>query len=646
MDDAISVHPKAGGLLEVGVHIADVSYFVKSNTILDLEARTRGTTVYLVNGRLNMLPDLLSENLCSLIGGLDRLAVSVIWTIDPNKNFEVVDTWFGRTVIHSRYQMVYEQAQMILENRPLPEKWRFLGNDSKVGAVRDNLIVVSAFAQKLKDSRKADGALELSSTEMYFELNERKEPVSVHSKHEILMNGVVAELMIAANASVARRIYETFPNASLLRRHSQPRHDALHQLVELCRSRGLQVDSSSNKALAESLERLRGQLEGTIEAAIKVVVTRSMSEAEYFSTGIATTTEGFGHYGLALPFYTHFTSPIRRYADIVVHRTLLAALLTPFSTKNEVYEEFIAQESEIRKGLPSPTELQELAGHMNGRQRASKAAQKSCNRLFLLLYLVKHPQVERAVVKKVQARGLLVFVPKYDLQGSVHFKDKQGKLLTYPKALEEFQPLEAVWVELIAEESRSRGVFLKLSLLTDDDPRVRANLSHVLQAPSPENKTDLMTKARLALGVQNPKQGTKSFGGTVSGEDGGFKSINKEPRFETMQDVISSFMDVVIKDHLLFLQNNAQSSNISMGSGEPVIPTIGSLGLDVGKEDVTTKTMQKRWHDILARAAVHRAKRMRSYLSEDSLQQMKRREMEKKVRERAKWCEGKIAVPK
>lgn len=245
VDDALSVKLLPDGLLSVGVHIADVSYFVRPQSLVDLEARARGITVYLPERRLDMLPPLLSEHLCSLLGGQDRLALSCMWRVDPEDGYAIRSTWFGRTVIHSRHQLAYGEAQAILDNRPLPSKWQGKGGEAGVRPIRSALTMLLAVAQvgspaclpaprlwaqpevgggwqAWRSERASNGALDLGSAELKFRMGSAQEPLEVVAKEEVEMQAVVAELMIAANASVAHRIHAAFPSAALLRRHTPP----------------------------------------------------------------------------------------------------------------------------------------------------------------------------------------------------------------------------------------------------------------------------------------------------------------------------------------------------------------------------------------------------------------------------------------
>lgn len=334
---------------------------------------------------------------------------------------------------------------------------------------------------------------------------------------ELQVNWVVAELMIAANSAVAERIFSTFPSTSLLRHHAPPRPDSFDRLQECFEAYGLGPrDVSSNRALAQSLDRTRA-LDPTVQNVLRAIATRAMSEAQYICTGAAINggglegSSGFYHYGLALEFYTHFTSPIRRYADVLVHRQLIAALETAGS-RNGLESGLPGRNAEpVRRGLVSAPKLEEIADHLNERHRASKRAQKDCSELYLLLYLQNHTSAEKAIITSVHSHGLMVFVPKYDLRGPVYLRDKAGKLLppsdgaengasgTAHLALQKegnslrvsdvrtggvmhsYGLMQAVWVELRADGSRSHMPTLKIRLLAE---------SHPVSWPSPTVRHD------------------------------------------------------------------------------------------------------------------------------------------------------------
>lgn len=507
VDDVLSICELPDNVLEVGVHIADVSYFVKQDSLLDLEARNRGTTVYLVGSTYHMLPPILSENLCSLREGKDRLAVSVIWTVDPDNDFEVLDVWSGRTIIRSRHQMSYAQAQAILDAQPLSEGWEIDGGPEHLGQLQSDLRNLATLAQIRRSYRESQGALELSSTELSFDIDEGREPVHVKTKLDLPMNWIVAEMMIFANSCAAQQIYESFPYSALLRCHRPPKLDNFRLLLELCEARGFILDISNNKALAASLHRMQDSNDPTIESAFKALATRAMSEAEYISTGEVPESSSFYHYGLALEFYTHFTSPIRRYADIIVHRMLVVSRSDTTSCQGSKNKSNVSYDK-VGHSLASTDDLKEVADHLNQRHRASKRAQKQCSELHLLMYLQKHAEAQYALVLEILERGLVVFVPKYDLRGFVNLQGKNGNVIlpldkdeaacdTYcnnvsrsqfqpyklrhesqcisildssGNVLHEYKRMAPVWVQLRADGSRARTPTLRIQLLSESHP--------------------------------------------------------------------------------------------------------------------------------------------------------------------------------
>jgi DIS3-like exonuclease 1 len=438
VDDALSVHflderGSDGAVVEVGVHIADVSYFVRPGTLLDYEARLRGTTVYLVDRRLDMLPSLLSENLASLLQRRDRLAVSCVWRLD--EKMDVVDVWFGRSVIHSRHQMTYYQAQAIHDEKPLPLEDGAAANafpDARdIEVVRKDLQTLVAFANKANAVRLEHGAVELESAELRFETDARtKSPTEVIKKAEVPMMRVVAELMILANSAAARVTHRAFPSNALLRRHAPPREGGFAELTKLAAAKGVELDCSSGEALSASLARIAVSSDAEVTTLFRGLATRAMSEAQYVSSGSVSDTDGgFGHYGLALTYYTHFTSPIRRYADVVVHRQLIEAAEA-------------AGDAASSRGFKSmsPELLESLATHLNERNRASKLAQSRCGEIYLLWLLREKPAVEAAVVHEIRDDGVMVFLPSFHIKAPVRLVDEDNGCAIKELTESEFEP--------------------------------------------------------------------------------------------------------------------------------------------------------------------------------------------------------------
>ena len=475
VDDAVSVRSLTGGGWEVGVHIADVSYFVEQGSLLDLEARARGTTVYLVDRRLDMLPALLSENLASLLQRRDRLAVSCVWTLAPD--LSVASVWFGRTVIRSSHQLNYYQAQAIVDRAP-PPKPEDAFDAAETAKIRADLDVVVGFAATMHARRTREGAVELASAELRFETTSDGTPAEVLTKGEVPMMRVVAELMIAANAAVATRIAASLPRSAFVRRHAPPRPDGFAELEALVAALSppgdnspLPFDASSGAALARTLDRAAERASDRPGASelFRGLATRAMSEAQYVTIGAPPPPDGggFGHYGLALELYTHFTSPIRRYADVVAHRQLLAVLAMEndpdppgggasggkIRSRDSGLDGSASSDAAMSArratgvtGSLSHAALAPIADHLNERNRASKRAQSRCAELYLLMLLRERPMVEPALVHGVRENGVLVFIPRFHVRGSLKLtadaKDP-GATAVLPASRTAFEEVEA-----------------------------------------------------------------------------------------------------------------------------------------------------------------------------------------------------------
>lgn len=306
IDDALHSKVLENGNWELGVHIADVTYYVTPDSWIDREAAHRCTTVYLVDRRTDMLPKLLTEVLCSLREKVDRLAFSVIWEVDP-KSMTVVNTRFGKSIIHSRaaltYQMAYDRITDEQDRSPVTESLRRL----------------LQFSKALKQRRVEQGALTLASTQLKFKLDSRGDEASRPSDMSLYTllptNSMIEEFMLLANITVARKIVDNFPASAILRKHSSPKPEMIKQFSGLLRKLGFKLDYTSNKSLAESLDAIHRPKDPMFNKLVRILTTRCMHEAVYFCSADFDQSE-YKHYGLATDIYTHFTSPIRRYADV------------------------------------------------------------------------------------------------------------------------------------------------------------------------------------------------------------------------------------------------------------------------------------------------------------------------------------------
>ncbi|XP_069767412.1 DIS3-like exonuclease 1 isoform X2 [Narcine bancroftii] len=463
VDDALSVRKLANENLELGVHIADVTHFVKLNSHTDLEARSRATTCYLADRHYDMLPAILSAELCSILGGADRYAVSILWELDK-ATYEICKVWFGRTIIRSAYKMFYEAAQALLDGKlnvldDIPEL-KGLEEKEKSRKLNDLTWAVeklTEIARHTRTKRSLQGGLELEGIEIQVQLDERKNISDLVPKQPLEVHEIVAECMILANHWVAKKITENLPHQALLRRHPSPRQESFAVLVECARAKGFKMDTSCNKALADSLDMAKDPHDPLVNKLLRSLATQAMSNALYFSTG-SCSEDLFYHYGLALDKYTHFTSPIRRYADIVVHRLLMAALMKDKKLESEEL-------------LLSQKDLEELCHHINNKNRAAQRVQKQSIELFQCMYFKdKDPTsddccIADGIIYSIRANGVLVFVPKYGIKAPAFLKKRDGLVITtQPDGLCEWNPgtLRRLRDKIISTTADGRSITFSL----------------------------------------------------------------------------------------------------------------------------------------------------------------------------------------
>ncbi|XP_034936260.1 exosome complex exonuclease RRP44 [Chelonus insularis] len=394
IDDALHCKELENGNLEVGVHIADVSHFIRPGTALDKEAALRATTVYLVDKRIDMVPELLSSNLCSLRGNEERFAFSCIWEMDHDAN--IIGTKFCKSVIRSRRAMTYEEAQLLIDD------------PSQQDPITLSLRGLNNLAKKMKKRRHENGALVLASPEIRFQIdNETHDPIEVEAKKLRDTNSMVEEFMLLANTSVAEKIVQEFPECAMLRRHPEPPQVNFEPLIKAGKHQGFEINTSSGKELARSLESAHKEDNPYFNTMLKILATRCMMQAVYFVSGMVQQSEFF-HYGLACPIYTHFTSPIRRYADIIVHR-LLAVCIGADSTYPELLDK---------------KKSHELCHNLNYRNRMAQYAGRASVALNTHLFFREKVEDEDGYILFVRKNALQILIPKYGLEGTLYLKKK------------------------------------------------------------------------------------------------------------------------------------------------------------------------------------------------------------------------------
>ena len=348
-DDALSFKKLENGNYEIGIHIADVSHYLQEGTILDDEAYKRGTSVYLVDRVVPMLPEVLSNFACSLRPNEEKYTFSAIFEIDHKAT--VMNQWFGRTVINSDQRFAYEEAQVIIETKSnlIPAEISLTGSDFIASdEIVEATLKLDELAKILRRHRMNNGAISFDKVEVKFNLTEDGEPEGVYFKVSKDANHLIEEFMLLANRKVAEYIGKQ-KKTFVYRIHDEPNEDKLFAMQALISKFGYKIDLREKKDISKSLNQLMADVNGKKEQnLIDTLAIRTMSKAKY-------STDNIGHYGLAFDYYSHFTSPIRRYPDVMVHRLLQYYLDGGKSVDAEVYEEKCVHASNM-EGLATNAE--------------------------------------------------------------------------------------------------------------------------------------------------------------------------------------------------------------------------------------------------------------------------------------------------
>lgn len=463
VDDALSINWLSSDICRVGVHIADASYFVHPDIALDVEAQFRSTSVYLLRRKLPMLPPLLSENLGSLNPGVERLAFSIFW--DINLSGEVLDRWIGRTIMRSCCKLSYEHAQDIIDGKYDVDSFSTLQNglphmhgQFQWSSVVDSVKSLHAISKTLKEKRYNDGALSLANPKLDFLFNEDGSPYDFVFQERMESKSLVEEFMLLANRTAAEVITRAYPSSALLRRHPEPNLRKLREFESFCCKNGLSLDISSSGKLHLSLERIRQELkdDSVLFDILLSYATRPMQMATYFCSGNLEECENdWGHYSLAVPLYTHFTSPLRRYPDIVVHRTLAAAIkaeeiymkkrnkLPDFSVdrtrrcftsihfNKDAVESHEAQEAlsvaAAEYSVPCTDMLTGVAAHCNERKLASRHVNDATVKLYMWLLLRKEEFLfSKARVLGLGPRFMTIYIQKLAMERRIYYDEVEG----------------------------------------------------------------------------------------------------------------------------------------------------------------------------------------------------------------------------
>ncbi|OGU40151.1 MAG: ribonuclease R [Ignavibacteria bacterium RIFOXYB2_FULL_35_12] len=420
-DDALSIEILENDNYRIGIHIADVSHYVSIGSLLDKEALERGNSVYLVGGVIPMLPEKLSNNICSLVPNKDRMTYSVI--VEITKRGKVENYQIKKTIINSKRRFTYDEVQEIIENGK--------------GDFEKEVLLLNEIAQILRKKRFRDGGIEFSTPEIRFDLDENNKPVAIYRKDAKESNMLVEEFMLLANKICAAHI-STLKNQSgkpfVYRIHDYPDAEKIIEFSKFVKSLGFSFDpdlSKNTKQFHSLMLQIKGREE---EALINELAIRSMAKAVY-------STKNIGHYGLGFKYYTHFTSPIRRYSDLIVHRNLFNYL------------------EGSKKSIYSPLKLEEISNHLSATERSAVEAERLYIKIKQIEYLESHiGESFHAVISGVTHFGLFVKILDILAEGLIRVRDLEGDFYVYDekkysligrRTKKQYRLGDKVWVKLV-----------------------------------------------------------------------------------------------------------------------------------------------------------------------------------------------------
>ena len=399
-DDALSFRILENGNYEIGIHIADVSHYVQPNTILDDEAYERATSVYLVDRVVPMLPEVLSNNACSLRPNEEKYTFSAVFEIDEKANIK--HQWFGRTVTYSDARFAYEEAQHIIETGAgkIPSNISLTTKEySAKETIVDAVVTLNKLARTMRKKRMQDGAISFDKVEVKFKLDNNNNPTGVFFKESKEANHMIEEFMLLANKKVAEFIGKQSPKKTFVYRiHDEPDDEKLASLQTVIKRFGYQLNTIDCKKINASLNKLLKDVQGKKEQnLIDTLAIRSMSKAKY-------TTDNIGHYGLAFDYYTHFTSPIRRYPDVMVHR-----LLQHYLDSGKI---------------PSQDEYEEKCKHSSDMENLASSAGRDSIKYMQIKFMMDHKDEDfLGVISGVTEWGIYVEIIENKCEGMVSLRD-------------------------------------------------------------------------------------------------------------------------------------------------------------------------------------------------------------------------------
>lgn len=425
-DDALSYKQLQNGNIEVGIHIADVTHYVKEGDLIDKEGYERATSVYLVDRTIPMLPEKLSNNVCSLRPNEDKLTYSAVFELDKDANIH--KQWFGRTIINSDRRFNYAEAQEIIETGK--------------GDMSAEITELNKLAKKLRAKRFREGSVSFERIEVKFKLDEKGKPLGVYFKEAKDSNHLIEEFMLLANRKVAEYVGKTLNKPFVYRIHDEPDIEKLHAFSKFIKQFGYEFKFKDETEISSSLNKLLEEVKGKSEQnMIEQLAVKSMAKAEYSADNV-------GHYGLAFSFYTHFTSPIRRYPDMMVHR-----LLTRY----------------LKKGKPEMTNIiNEKCKHASDMERVAVMAERASIKYKQAEFMQdKLGSIHDAVITGVTERGLYVEIIETKIEGMIAMRDLDDDFYVFDednyciigeRKKKRFQLGDNIKVQLVKVNMQSRTI--------------------------------------------------------------------------------------------------------------------------------------------------------------------------------------------
>ncbi|KAL1885526.1 Translational repressor [Paecilomyces lecythidis] len=478
LDDAIHVKKLADGKLEVGIHVADIAHFVKANSLVDREAKKRGTGVYLMNRVVNMLPPRVSSELCSLVPGEERLTVSVVFRVNPNTGIVEEDAWIGKSVIKSAGKLSYDDVDAVISGK----------SDIPVNGVSaEDIRTLNAIATKFREARFGNRVTSPPSLRLVYQLDDENVPVEHNIFDSSAAHEVIEELSHKANSFVAHKLLAALPEKAFLRRHISPNARRLQTFVDRMNRLGYNIDPTSSGSVQASLFKVE---DPELRKGMETLLIKSMQRAKYYVAANVPEDQR-QHYSLNLPLYTHFTNPSRRYADIIVHRQLEAALSDGAIEFTDDVETLAKTAEQCNNKKDSAHNAQEQSVHI-----------ESCRAMDRKRQEIGGDLISEGVVLSVYESAFDVLIPEYGFEKRVHCDQLPLKKAEFRK---DERVLELYW---------EKGV--PSSAYIPEDERPKATNSRAAHAAAAAREAEA---ARERAREREEAQRKQTETGTMSTDD-------------------------------------------------------------------------------------------------------------------------------